>query len=1151
MIDFVKVQEIDGIDEYIIPKPHPPEIPAFEREPLKFYVSEPAGGVNADTIPLLAMPGHKVLAGMTPYLRSLHRSISTKKNVLVITVEFLGIKTIRGGSGVFTFDEFCLMQTNLNLRDRGLPQMPDSILKAPDMMEQFTEFLKRLPPTANSPETPLALLVTRHENDHYDFGLIQVIDCLWAIRILKNQYPHINWSALTAAGVSHGGYMACQCAKLAPNTFALGINAYGWTEPHLPWILKEEWLHPIEHDGLHLVCMVDNYWSANPEHPFFMSPARRLVRSQNDLDQVLQWRRQQHTNLPHFVLTQQVDDEIHSRQSKIQLASKMREAGFSLEYLDSLDEPLKAKYRSLAQSDHISFKGLIYDFMTPDRLPTDRKLISDFERKSLITYRCADKEYQVDFTPEFPLLKVSAIQAENKARDATKPHISTDDADKKHSPGLKLFQGHLFMEGVTSEAIELWDTHNRQIQARENVATALGNQETPIFIGIEHLPKLMESWPANRVAVLIEKSEEYREIFKRDFCPTSPPPENIILVTGQTGIKPPFTFKSLDYSFYHQEVGALIFRMMSLPDALFQNHRIYSVPSDEPADTIYNHYLHRALYSLAESKKFHTLHQARYDRFRNSSDRGNKPLFIPLMHSDMLDFGHHFDALQPCDNPLVFSMEPMIDPAAALGGAFDKRVLDHPASAHEFLHDVRPFGERTLAMLMLIEHSRPARALIRNRSPFYTLEDTLFTEEALRRLGIETCFFFLDSFYEHTEVFDGGWAFQIYSTLWPREQTCFFTSDAVSNANSLPARHPTYFAPHRNIAIDYPITPPLENPADLSGEIVAIHAVRNYSTFFNEINEMVEVLQTFCPLEIGAASYNSLFLLKQYPRLLKAPFTSFYFQHFIQMLHWFFNAQSRIRRMMQALEAIGHLNFKIYGEGWNQYIPAQYCKGQAHATEIPSIHRGALCTIDFAVSPNPGLPHFAAIQCLANGGLPIISAPFLGSPDTSSADQHVHAALPMFHNTQELADILGNLTQNMSTRADRIRQAQEELKASLGKQTAWAASIENLVQKGAITRPKTPFKGELTGSPSKDRWILEVFTGYLYSFGGYLACALDVWAPLIMEGECHHLPLIYRAVQTALEANDRKKAKQFLAQATPLTEEEKKTYESLSKALFG
>lgn len=405
MVEFVKSKEIDGIDEYIISKPHPPEIPAFERAPLKFYVSLPAGGINAETIPLLAMPGHQILAGMTPYLRSLHRSISTKMNALVITVEFLGIKAIRSGVGTYAFDDWCWMQTNLNLKARDLPPVP-KVLQA--SFEGLCDYLKTYPAAANTRDTPLALLVVKHEGDHYDFGLVQVIDCLWAIRILKNEYPQINWSALTAAGISHGGYMACQCAKLAPNTFGLALNAYGWTGPYLPWLLKEEWLRPVEFNGVHFVCVTENYWSSDPHHPFFLSPDRILIRSQNDMSQLNQWRAQQHDHRPHMVFTQQVDDQIHSASDKMELIAKMKEEGFVVEYLPSTSD-LIAKYRTLGQTDHVSFRGLIYDFLTPDRLPQVRDIPSDFERKSLVSYRCGQSLYQVDFAQEFPVLKITPI----------------------------------------------------------------------------------------------------------------------------------------------------------------------------------------------------------------------------------------------------------------------------------------------------------------------------------------------------------------------------------------------------------------------------------------------------------------------------------------------------------------------------------------------------------------------------------------------------------------------------------------------------------------------------------------------------------------------------------------------------------------------
>jgi hypothetical protein len=411
MVSYTKNHE-DDLVVYEIPTPHPPEIDAFQRSSLKFFVSEPMSGVNAETVPLLALHGDGAAAG-TDYMKSLHRSIASKRNALVVSVDYLGTRVMRhpNPSGLMDerkIDEWTLQRMNSLLQSKGLPPIPVKELAATG--DLGTALMKYLRPYSSTPDSRLLCLTGIARGEHYDFGLIQAMDCLWAIRVLKGEYPGLRWDRLAASGLSHGGYLSTMCAKFAPNTFALIVNAYGWTGPYLPWMIKGRMPFAICVNGLYGSLFLENYWSEDPASPYFLSPDRIAIRDLGDAGQLDQWKTQRDETGTNLVFTHQVDDEMHPRAAKERMLETMRSLGFEFEYHARNDPAKGIDYRSLSQGEKTSAKGVIYDFVTEDRLAKARVTKDDFERHSKIEYRCAKTRYVVDYADDgFPRVKVEVI----------------------------------------------------------------------------------------------------------------------------------------------------------------------------------------------------------------------------------------------------------------------------------------------------------------------------------------------------------------------------------------------------------------------------------------------------------------------------------------------------------------------------------------------------------------------------------------------------------------------------------------------------------------------------------------------------------------------------------------------------------------------
>lgn len=254
---------------------------------------------------------------------------------------------------------------------------------------------------------PLAAFLSVHHDDHYDFGLVQAIDCLWGVALAKNEFPKANWSQLSAIGLSHGGYLVNQCHKLAPNSFALTVNAYGWVKPYDPWILPFQFYQVYDCQGVKCRFYPFQYWQSEPTHPFYFSPARREIRTLASVSQLDQWANQAGANKGKMIFTQQIDDEMHPRAEKEAYLEMLTARGFQLEYFPNATDS-EHKLKSLTQGANTSFKGMILDFIHADHAQPIPPSQSEFETRGLVKYWSHDSLYQFDYTSGYPVLKISS-----------------------------------------------------------------------------------------------------------------------------------------------------------------------------------------------------------------------------------------------------------------------------------------------------------------------------------------------------------------------------------------------------------------------------------------------------------------------------------------------------------------------------------------------------------------------------------------------------------------------------------------------------------------------------------------------------------------------------------------------------------------------
>ena len=405
---------------YEMEEPHPPEIPAFERKVLSFYAMEPRGGINAETIPLMILPIN--VYGPDGFVRSLFSFLASRMNALLFTVEYLGTKTInRNSSWVdhWVWDESTHLRTNEYLGLGGYPALSQKFESVAQVLNHLGRVSSQRRPDQ---EPPILATYVREPDDHYDSGLVQVMDCLWAVQVLRSEYPTINWSALATIGTSRGGYLSTQCSRLAPNTFALAVNGFGPTKPRLDFIRKCDYHHVYPHAQSNTIFAIgmDSYWSEDPASPFFFSPDRSQIRTLDDPKLLTQWCQQIRGSGPLHIFYQPVDDEDHPAVYTTDFVRQLRQVGMDVSYAEQQTHQ-ELKENSI---DGFSLAGFVLENITKDNVEKYPVARSDFDLKSQIVYRCDQgTEYRIDFREAFPRLEITGREASTilPARQAKGP----------------------------------------------------------------------------------------------------------------------------------------------------------------------------------------------------------------------------------------------------------------------------------------------------------------------------------------------------------------------------------------------------------------------------------------------------------------------------------------------------------------------------------------------------------------------------------------------------------------------------------------------------------------------------------------------------------------------------------------------------------
>lgn len=429
--------------EFILEKPHPLEVDK-QRIPLSFFISTPEKP-NNNTIPVVVLHGFGDYANSN-YMRSIHSSLTSKYNISIITVNYVGtfskVKFFYNDSD----KPYDFLDYSLNLEQGDNKKRFLDILNGLlNNQSNIIDFLLKNKVIENGDFTPykrtLKLLIFKIENnscdgiyiverlyemkfknalaimdsdtigDHQDFGVIQAIDILTSLSHIKSidNYKKLDWSKLSVVGTSHGGYLASMCDKLAPNTFNTILNNAGWLYS-MKYEIFQKTVTSNYASELLFSCNENNYWEKDIHSNNFFNKQHKEIRSLINIDHIIQQKEQTLiSNNKLYIFSHTLNDEIIPIKDKDNYINIINKYYSNINYirLDDKDKLDGKTFKTFEHGANVSLKGLVIDFIVNNTYNKSIKQ-NDFDLKSNITYNCTSGKYIINYTDKYP--KISFIK---------------------------------------------------------------------------------------------------------------------------------------------------------------------------------------------------------------------------------------------------------------------------------------------------------------------------------------------------------------------------------------------------------------------------------------------------------------------------------------------------------------------------------------------------------------------------------------------------------------------------------------------------------------------------------------------------------------------------------------------------------------------
>ena len=123
--------------------------------------------------------------------------------------------------------------------------------------------------------------------DYNDFGYIQAMDCLYAVKHVLDHYT-VNKSRIFAYGSSFGGYIMQMCSKYAPSTFAFIADASGYAKPDMMLIRPSGDIYSrgYANNGAVFGVKTEPFYIADKKSDFYFTEDMDMIRTLSDKNHI-------------------------------------------------------------------------------------------------------------------------------------------------------------------------------------------------------------------------------------------------------------------------------------------------------------------------------------------------------------------------------------------------------------------------------------------------------------------------------------------------------------------------------------------------------------------------------------------------------------------------------------------------------------------------------------------------------------------------------------------------------------------------------------------------------------------------------------------------------------------------------------------------
>ncbi|MEG3618854.1 DUF2920 family protein [Magnetovibrio sp. PR-2] len=354
----------------------------IDRLPVTYYLARPENGMNDETGLLFWIGGWGMLPTDEYSQNKLMQYLADEANVVVVALEYQGIKTKCGEIEIGVSPEW-----KRRICERyGIPLINDE--------NAIFDALKKRGITQVEQNVDLALDAS-WGGDYLNWGLLPALDHVAVLgEILQTE--KINTKKLILFGTSYGGYIVTMILKLLPNTFSCAIENSGFTGIVPRDIANAEHgvSHMVDLNGVTVPVVGYTPWTfKDPDAPNFFKPAFAQIR---DLLQV-----------SHFTKSETVLYAFHSTEDQvIPVGPKVTYCTFRQVYapthlkLVSKEDLDGGLFKVLTHGMEASMKKM-FDYVRSQHGTLSKDTAeTDISAASKLTFECEDMSYILKYNPD-------------------------------------------------------------------------------------------------------------------------------------------------------------------------------------------------------------------------------------------------------------------------------------------------------------------------------------------------------------------------------------------------------------------------------------------------------------------------------------------------------------------------------------------------------------------------------------------------------------------------------------------------------------------------------------------------------------------------------------------------------------------------------